>query len=256
MIEAAAAQRVGQLAGAVRGQHHMRYRGRRNRSELRDRDLKIRQQFEQERLELVVGTVDLVDQQHRRRGPPDRGQQRPFQQIFFRKNLVLDGVGILAAMRLDREQLPLVIPFIERGRLIQALIALQADQLGRMRRGQRFCHFGLADARFTFEQQRTPEQLHQRDRGRQFAVGDIAACRQGLRNLLASFHCQCIFQRACSAIKGIFSPPPAKRRGGGGGGGGPANTPPEEQAETPPHPPPPPAPRQSRGRGGGKSPRR
>jgi len=50
--------------------------------------------------------------------------------------------------------LPLVIPFIERGRLIQSLIALQADQFGGVRRGQRLGDLGLADARFAFQQQR------------------------------------------------------------------------------------------------------
>ena len=162
--------------------------------EFGDRNLEVGQQFEQERLELVVGAVDLVDQQHRRRVAADRGQQRPFQQVFFRKNLILDGIGILAAMRLDREQLPLVIPFIERGRLIQPLVALQADQLGRMRCGKGLGDLGFADARFALEQQRAPEQLHQRDRGRKLAVGDIAASRQGLRDLLAIFHCQSVFR--------------------------------------------------------------
>jgi hypothetical protein len=132
--------------------------------------------------------VDLVDQEYRRFCAADRRQQRPFQQIFFRKNLVLDGVGVLAAMRLDREQLPLVIPFIERGRLIQPLIALQADQFGRMHRRQRLRHLGLADARFAFQQQRTPQQLHQRDRGRKLSVGDVAGFSQSLRDLLAVFH--------------------------------------------------------------------
>src|ERR1700731_3039181 len=91
-------------------------------------------------------------------------------------------------MRLDRQQLPLVVPFVERGRLIQPLVALQADQLGGMGRGQRFCHFRLADARFAFEQQWPLEQLHQRNRGRKLAVGDVAGSSQRLRDLVAMFH--------------------------------------------------------------------
>ena len=111
----------------------MRNRDRGNRPQFGDRNLKVGQQFEQERLELVVGAVDFVDQQHRRLVAADRRQQWPLQQVFFRENLILDGVGILAAMGLDRQQLALVVPFIERGRLIEALVALQADQLGRVR---------------------------------------------------------------------------------------------------------------------------
>ena len=36
-----------------------------------------------EGLELVIGAVDLVDQQHRRLVSPDRREQRAHQQIFF-----------------------------------------------------------------------------------------------------------------------------------------------------------------------------
>ena len=153
----------------------MRDRGCLDRTEFGNRDLEVRQQFEQECLELVVGAVDLVDQQHRRFCASDRGEQRPLQQVLFRKDLVFDIIGIVAAMGLDRQQLALVVPLVQRGRLIEPLVALQADQFGRVHGCQRFRHFSLADARLAFEQQRTPEQLHQRDRGRKFVVGDIAA---------------------------------------------------------------------------------
>src|ERR1700730_10163870 len=209
----------------------MRDRGCGNRPEFGDRDLEIREQLQQKRLELIVGAVDLVDQQHRRFGPADRGEQRPFQQVFFGKNPVLDGLGIGAVMGLDREQLALVVPFIERGRLIEPLIALQADQFGRVREGQRLCHLSLAAARLAFEQKRTPQQLHQRDRSREFTIGDVAGSRQRLRDLLAVFHCQCVL------LFCFFSPPPAKRRGGGGGGS--ANSLPERSKRRPPPPPPP-----------------
>ena len=64
----------------------------------------------------------------------DRRQQRPLQQIFFREDLVLDRVGVLAAMGLDRQQLALVVPFVERRGLVQPLVALQPDQLGGVHR--------------------------------------------------------------------------------------------------------------------------
>ena len=72
----------------------MRDRGRRDRAELGDRDLEVGQQLQQEGLELLVGAVDLVDQQHRRLVAADRGQQRPLEQVFLREDLVLDRVGI------------------------------------------------------------------------------------------------------------------------------------------------------------------
>src|ERR1700730_10645509 len=129
-------------------------------------------------------------------------------------------------MRLDRQQLPLVIPFIKCCRLIEALIALQTDQLGRVRRGQRLRHLGLADAGFALEQQRAPEQLHQRDRGRKIAGGDIAASRQRLRDLVAIFH---YFSRGLMVRdarrraphhEGYLLPYPREAAGRGRGGGG------------------------------------
>src|SRR5262249_46387901 len=75
-------------------------------------------------------------------------------------------------------------PFIERRRLVETLVALQADQLRRVHRRQRFRHLGLADARFAFQEKRTPQQLHQRDRSRQFAVGNIASGCQRLCDLV------------------------------------------------------------------------
>ena len=94
-------------------------------------------------------------------------------------------------MRLDRQQLALVIPFIQRRRLIEPLIALQPDQLGAVHAGQRFGDLGLADPRLAFQQQRTLEQLHQRDRGRKLPVGDVAGGGQSLRDFVAGFHVSC-----------------------------------------------------------------
>ena len=85
------------------------------------------------------------------------------------------------------EQLALVVPLVERGRLVEPLVALQADQFGRVHRRQRLRHLGLADARLAFQQQRTPQQLHQRDRGRELAVGDVAGGGERLRDLFAIF---------------------------------------------------------------------
>ncbi len=157
-------------------------------AELGNRDLEIRQQLEQERLELVIGAIDLVDQQHWRGFTADGGEQRPLEEIFFREDLVLNRIGIRAMMRLDRQQLPLVIPFVQRGGLVQPLIALQADQLGPMHAGERLGDLGLANPRLTFQQQRALEHLHERDRGRKLGVGDVAARCKGLRDLVTGFH--------------------------------------------------------------------
>ena len=70
--------------------------GRLDRAELGNADLEVGQKLEQKGLELLVGAVDLVDQQHRRRLAADGGQQRPLQQILLGEDVLLDGVGILA----------------------------------------------------------------------------------------------------------------------------------------------------------------
>src|SRR5580700_9691338 len=101
-----------------------------------------------------------------------------------------------------------------------------------MHGGKRFRDLGLADAGLTFQQQRALQQLHQRNRGRKFAVGDIAGSGQRLRDLLAVFHCQSVFLFASSPL------PPRSGGEGSGVGGGSANSLPEEQAETPPTPDP------------------
>src|SRR5579885_304172 len=57
------AERLRELAGAIRGQHHRGMLARPDGAELRDADLEIGEQLEQEGLELLVGLVHLVDQQ-------------------------------------------------------------------------------------------------------------------------------------------------------------------------------------------------
>ena len=66
VIDAAAPQRLVQVARAVRRQHHDRMLGRAQRAALGNRNLEIGEEFEQESFELLVGAVDFVDQQHRR----------------------------------------------------------------------------------------------------------------------------------------------------------------------------------------------
>jgi hypothetical protein len=47
---------------------------------------------------------------------------------------------------LDGQQLPLVVPLIQRRALVETLIALQPDQPGIMGERKRSCDLGLADA--------------------------------------------------------------------------------------------------------------
>ena len=84
--ERAALERVVQLARAVRGQDHGGPAARPDRAELGDRDLEVGEHLEQERLELLVGAVDLVDQQHDRVVRVDRLEQRAADQELVPKS--------------------------------------------------------------------------------------------------------------------------------------------------------------------------
>ena len=65
MVQAAALDRVVQVARAVRGEDDDRRVRRADRAELGDRHARLGEQLEEEGLEVVVGAVDLVDQEHR-----------------------------------------------------------------------------------------------------------------------------------------------------------------------------------------------
>ena len=64
---------------------------------LGDRHARVPQQLEQERLEVVVGAVDLVDQQHgrARAGVLERPQQRSPDQVVGAEQVLLAGASPL-----------------------------------------------------------------------------------------------------------------------------------------------------------------
>ena len=113
--------------------------------------------------------------------------------------MLLDIVGILANSfaRLDRKELALIVPFVEGGVLIEFLVALQADEFGRVYCGERLGHFGLADARLAFQQERAFEKFHQPQCGSDVAVGDIADGGKLVRYVSAlDGHCGLSFRGA------------------------------------------------------------
>ena len=115
----------------------------------------------------------------------DGGEQRALEQIALGEDVLLDLVGVLALARLDGEQLALIVPFVERGVLVEALVALQADQFGAVHLRQRLGDFRLADAGLALQEQRALEEIHQPERGRKIAVGDIAGVGEAVGDLLA-----------------------------------------------------------------------
>src|SRR5208337_211969 len=113
-MEASSAQRLRQLAGAVGGQHHHRPLDGANRAELRHAHLEIGEQLQKESLELLVGLVDLIDQQHHLVRGGDRLEQRALEQVFAREDVLGDVLPSNPLFfRLKAKELLLVVPFIE-----------------------------------------------------------------------------------------------------------------------------------------------
>ena len=148
-VQAAALERLGQLARVVRGQQHHRVRARLDATELGDRDLEVREHLQQHRLELLVGLVDLVDQQHHRLLGGDRAHQRSREQELLAEDVLLHGLPSGAVgLGLDAQQLLAVVPLVQRLGLVQALVALQSHELAVQVGRERLRQLGLADARW------------------------------------------------------------------------------------------------------------
>ena len=113
-----------------------RHRGA-ERAELGHGDRVVGQDLEQERLELVVGPVDLVDQQDRRRAvgrrrspaaaAGGRGTARSRARSRAPRRRRAGAAGRLGGAQV--QQLAAVVPLVDAPGDVDALVALQADQL-------------------------------------------------------------------------------------------------------------------------------
>jgi hypothetical protein len=140
---------------------------------------KSREHLEQQALDLDVGLVDLVDQQHGRIVSADRAEQRTGEQELLGEDVVVGlAPRVPAATGLDPEQLLLVVPLVERARLVEALVALQPDQLGSRRARHRLGQLSLADAGRTLDQQRLLQRPREVRRQCGRIVGEVAGRAQ------------------------------------------------------------------------------
>ena len=152
--------------------------------------LGVRQQLEQERLEVVVGAVDLVDQQHRgpRAGVLERAQQRPPDEVVRAEQLLLAQRRAARVGEPDAQQLTRVVPLVQRLRRVDPLVALQADQRRVEHGGQRPGRLGLADARLALEQQRLGQAQAEEHRRREALVDEVVHAGQALGQRLDVGH--------------------------------------------------------------------
>jgi hypothetical protein len=142
---------------------------------VRDGHGRLGQHLEQERLELVVGPVDLVDQQHDGAGAPvaDRPQQRPLDQVVGAEQVVLGDFAVGRLGQPDAQELAGIVPLVEGLGGVDALVALEADQRRVEHRGERLGRLGLADARLAFEQQRLRQAHRAEQCGGEPEVGQV-----------------------------------------------------------------------------------
>jgi hypothetical protein len=104
-----------------------------DRADLGDGDLEVGEHLEQEGLERLVGAVELVDQQHRRAPGVglERLQQRPLDQEAAVEDVAAPGArgrGRRPPRRCGSRSSARVVPLVDGGGDVEALVALQADQ--------------------------------------------------------------------------------------------------------------------------------
>jgi hypothetical protein len=183
-VEAAALEGVVHLAGAVGGEHHQRRLLRPHLADLRDRHRVLGEHLQEEGLELVVGPVDLVDEQHRGRGL-QRAQDRAGEQELGVVEGGLDGVDVqpvAPGRRLQRpqvQQLAREVPVVEGLGGVDAVVALEADQLGAEYLRERLGERGLAGAGLAFAEQRPAHAEGEVGRRGEPLVGEVAGGAEG-----------------------------------------------------------------------------
>src|SRR5918994_1685867 len=183
MVEAAALERVVDLPGSVGGQNGDRRTFGPDGAQLGDSDCEVREDFEKECLELVVGAVHLVYEQHWRHRPTmlQRLQQRTAYQELAVVEVALDAFPIFAAEGFggaNVEELAGVVPLVDGLVDVNALVALQADASRLEDAGENFGALGLAAPRLAFQEQWPSELEGEEDRGGQPLVRQVIVLAQ------------------------------------------------------------------------------
>ena len=173
--QAPSLERLRELAGVVGREHHEGQHACLNRPQLRDRHLPVGEHFEQQGFCFDLKPVDLVDEQDDRLRRTDGHEQRSGKQEVLREDVLLHLVPVaLARVGLDTKELLLVVPLVDGLRLVQTLIALQANQAPVARLGHGLRQLGLAHARRTLAQDGLGELVGDVDRDRALVVREVS----------------------------------------------------------------------------------
>jgi len=97
----------------------------------------------------------------------DRGEQRPGEEIVLAEQVFVAQLGAARLGQPDAEQLPRIVPLVERLGRRQALVALQPDER-RVKNGRQCLRgLGLADARLALQEDRLTHPYGEEERGRE-----------------------------------------------------------------------------------------
>src|SRR5712672_878001 len=182
VIEAAPLDGIVDLAGAVGSEHDDRRLRRSNRADLGDSDLEIRQNLQKVSFERLVGAVQFVDQQHRRRTflAFERLHQRPLDEETLGENVFGDRVpgSPFRFGQPDLDHLARIVPLVDGGGYVEALVALQAYERAAETAGEDFGNLGFTDTGLAFEKQGAAH-LEREEYGRgEAALGHVVRARE------------------------------------------------------------------------------
>ena len=195
-VEAATLQRLGQLAGVVRGEEHERDLLGRDGAELGNRHLVLGQDLEQQGFGLDLDAVDFVDQQHHRFVGGDGLQQRTREQELVGEDVVVDIAPRVAVLvGLDAEQLLLVVPLVQGLRLIEALVALQADESGTGHLSDALGELGLACTCRSFDEHRLAQPIGEECNTGNPIVGEVVHVTETFADSVHGLETGCHTQR-------------------------------------------------------------
>ena len=140
VVQAAALQRVVDFPSPVGGNYNDGWVDCLVSTQLWNRDLEVTQHLQQESLELLIGPVQLVDEQDRRLLPAfvDGLQKGAFDQEPLAEQVGGGALTVDLAGRFHKayfQDLAGVIPFVDGVVDVQAFIALEVDQLSIQRGG-------------------------------------------------------------------------------------------------------------------------
>jgi len=178
VVQTPALQRVVNLSGAVAGQHHDgRGRGPLG-AQLGNGDLEVGEDLQEERLERLIGAIQLVDEQHRRapRLGLERLQEWPGDEEALAEDVLLECRFVCRSARFGQanlEHLLGVVPLVHRRGHVEALVALQPNEPATQALGQHLGDLRLANPRLTLEEEGPAQLERQEQRGSEAAVGDV-----------------------------------------------------------------------------------